>query len=438
MKVPDIDHSVNTVSRWTYKLLVKWGVPDDLAAYVNLFALLFLLIILVYTVHHVIKRILRILLIRMSKRSDGKFFYHLLNNHFPHYLALSSTLIIIKAATPIIFSDFSDLIKPINVITDIYMVFIVISMIMVLIRAGGDHLRTRPGFREKPMDSYLQVIRIALFLIGAVLIFSNLTGQSPIAFFTTMGAISAILLVMFKDTIMGFVASIQVTANDMVRIGDWITMPKYGADGDVMEINLTTVKVQNFDKTITTIPTYSLISDSFQNWRGMSEAGGRRIKRAIFIKQSTIRFITPEETEKFKKIQALTSYIEHRQKDIDKSNARLGIDKTLLINGRNLTNAGLFRKYIDNYLANHSGTHKKMTMMVRQLAPTANGLPLELYAFTGTTKWIDYEYIMADIFDHIIAAASYFDLQIYETEASGDSTSISFNDPLYIARHARS
>jgi miniconductance mechanosensitive channel len=252
------------------------------------------------------------------------------------------------------------------------------------------------------------------------MIFSYLTGKSPIAFFTAMGALSAVLLLMFKDTIMGFVASIQVTTNDMVRIGDWITMSKYGADGDVIEINLTTVKVQNFDKTITTIPTYSLISDAFQNWRGMQESGGRRIKRAIYIKQSTIKFLAPDEVDRFKSIQTLKSYIEHRQKDIDKNNERIGADKSLLINGRNLTNAGLYRKYIDNYVANHSGLHKNMTMMVRQLAPTANGLPLELYVFTSTTKWVDYEHIMADIFDHLLAAARYFDIEIYEMEGSGD------------------
>jgi len=434
MKEIKISHSITAISRWTYNLLVKWGVDEDLAAYVNLFALLFALIILVYLTQHLVRRMLRIVLIRISKRTDIKFFHHLLNNKLPHYLALIATLVLINAAIPVIFIDFPDLIKPMNVIADVYLVLIIIWMVMAIIRAGGDDLRTKPAFREKPIDSYMQVIRMILFLIGAVVIFSNLTGKSPLAFFTAMGAISAVLLLMFKDTIMGFVASIQVTANDTVRIGDWITMPKYGADGDVIEINLTTVKVQNFDKTITTIPTYSLISDSFQNWRGMSQAGGRRIKRAIFIKQSTIRFIKPAELEKFKKIQSLTSYIEHRQKDIDKNNERLGIDKSLLLNGRNLTNAGLYRKYIDNYIANHSGTHKKMTMMVRHLAPTANGLPLELYVFTSTTKWADYEHIMADIFDHLIAAAPFFDLQIYESEASGDMTSLSFTDPLTINR----
>lgn len=420
MRESGINHSVNTVSRWTYNQLVKWGVPEEFAAYVNLFALLLALIILIYLVHYAVKRMLRIVLIRVSKKSHIEFFHHLLNNRFPHYLALSAPLLLIKGSIPIIFSDFRHLVKPMNVIADIYMVFVIIWMMMTLIKSGGDDLRTKPAFREKPIGSYLQVIRMILFLVGAVVIFSNLTGESPWAFFTAMGAVSAVLLLMFKDTIMGFVASIQVTANDTVRIGDWITMSKYGADGDVTEINLTTVKVQNFDKTITTIPTYSLISESFQNWRGMSEAGGRRIKRAIMIKQSTIRFITPEEVQEFKKIQSLTSYIEHRQKDIDKNNERLGIDKSLLINGRNLTNAGLYRKYIDNYLSGHSGTNKKMTMMVRQLAPTANGLPIELYTFTSTTKWADYEYIMADIFDHLIASARFFDLEIYESEASGD------------------
>lgn len=235
---------------------------------------------------------------------------------------------------------------------------------------------------------------------------------------------------MFKDTIMGFVASIQVTTNDIVRIGDWITMPKYGADGDILEINLTTVKVQNFDKTITTIPTYSLISDSFQNWRGMRQSGGRRIKRAINIKQSSIRFLKEEELPQFEQIQLLTSYIQHRQRDIEKHNQRVNADKSLLINGRNLTNAGLFRKYIDSYISNHSGTNKRMNIMVRQLAPTQHGLPIEIYMFANTIIWAEYEHIMADIFDHIIAAAPYFGLQIYEMEGSGDLKQIEIQNQM--------
>jgi Small-conductance mechanosensitive channel len=227
-------------------------------------------------------------------------------------------------------------------------------------------------------------------------------------------------MLMFKDSIMGFVASIQVTTNDIVRLGDWVTVPKYGADGDVIEINLTTVKVQNFDKTITTLPTYSLISDSFQNWRGMQASGGRRIKRSIIIKQSSIRYIPEEEIPLFKRIQGITRYIEERQAEIQDHNRKIGADRSIPVNGRNLTNAGLFRKYAEWYLQNHPGTHKDMTLMVRQLAPTENGLPFELYVFTNTTQWVAYEYIMADIFDHLIAAVPYFDLQIFERESSKD------------------
>lgn len=410
-------YNYENLSQKSCELLIKWGIPPDIAIYINLVILLIILIILVYTLQYLVRRLLRIAFIRMAKRTRISFFQNLLENRFPHFLALSVPLILIKNGIPVIFVHFESLIPTLNKLTDVYMVVIIIWMIMSFIRSGTDSLRKKPAFREKPIESYLQIIRIILFLIGAILIFSNLTGQSPTAFFTAMGAISAVLLLMFKDTIMGFVASIQVSTNDTVRIGDWITMAKYGADGDVIEINLTTVKVQNFDKTITTIPTYSLISDSFQNWRGMQEAGGRRIKRAIYIKQSTIRFITDEEAEEFKKIQSLSTYIDHRKKDIDKSNERIGADKSLLINGRNLTNAGLYRKYIDSYISNHSGTHKRMTMMVRHLAPTPTGLPIEIYAFTGTTKWADYEYIMADIFDHLLASAKYFDLEIFEIQS---------------------
>lgn len=421
MIATDYDFDLNTISHKTYKLLVHWGVPESFAHYVNLLALLTVLIIAVYLIHNVLRRLLRITLIRLTKRTKIAFFHHLLENRFAHFVALCTAVVLVKKSIPAVFYSFHNVISLLNKLTEIYLALIIVWMTMSLIRSGADSLRKKSAFKSKPIESYLQVFRIILYLIAAVIIVSSITGSSPKDFFTAMGALSAVLLLMFKDTIMGFVASIQVSSNDTVRIGDWITMSKYGADGDVMEINLTTVKVQNFDKTITTIPTYSLISDSFQNWRGMNEAGGRRIKRAIFIKQSTIRFITPEEIEEFRKIQSLTSYIDHRQRDIDKNNERVSADKSLLINGRNLTNAGLYRKYIDNYISNHTGLHKKMTMMVRQLAPTANGLPLEIYAFTGTTKWVEYEYIMADIFDHLLASAKFFDLQIYEMEVLSPS-----------------
>jgi len=412
--------TVNSISRWTYKLLINWGVQEDIAEYVNLFALLSIVTILIFIVQYVVRRILRTILITIARKTRIPIFQHLLESRFPHYLALTAPLALIKTSIPIVFEDFPHLINGFKRLSDAYMVLVVIWMIISVVKAGGNSLRTSVAFRGKPIDSYLQVIRIILFLIGLVMIYSYLTGESPVVFFTAMGAVSAVLLLMFKDTIMGFVASIQVTTNDMVRIGDWITMSKYGADGDVIEINLTTVKVQNFDKTITTIPTYALISDAFQNQRGMHEFGGRRIKRAIYIKQSTIKFLSPEEVDKIRRVEIIKGYIDHRQKDIHKNNERIGADKSLLINGRNLTNAGLYRKYIESYVASHSGLNKKMTMMVRHLAPTANGLPLEIYAFAGTTRCGDYEHIMAYIFEHLLAAAPYFALEIYEMEGSGD------------------
>ena len=235
-----------------------------------------------------------------------------------------------------------------------------------------------------------------------------------------MSAASAIVLLLFKDTILGFVASIQVTVNDMVRIGDWITFSKYGADGYVIEINLATVRVQNFDNTFTTIPTYSLTSDSFQNWRGMQESGGRRIKRAIHIKQSSIKFLTPKDIEELKKIKLIKPYLEHREKDNVKYNTKNNIDKSILINGKNQTNLGVFRKYIDAYLKKTPAVNKNMFLMVRHLASTDKGIPIEIYCFSSDKEWINYEHIQADIFDHLLASTSFFGLEIYENLSGKD------------------
>jgi miniconductance mechanosensitive channel len=241
-----------------------------------------------------------------------------------------------------------------------------------------------------------------------------LTSQKPGAIIAGLGAASAVIMLIFKDSILGFVASLQVSANDMVRIGDWITMPKHGADGNVIQITLTTVKVQNFDKTITTIPPYALVSDSFQNWRGMQEAGGRRRKRSIYIKHSTIRFLRDEELKELSKITIISDYIRERSQEIAEYNKSGDVDKSLLINGRNLTNLGLYRMYIKGYLDYHPEVRKDMTLMVRQLDPTSKGLPLELYFFTDTIEWADYENIVSDVFDHVIAAAGYFHLELFE------------------------
>ncbi len=255
---------------------------------------------------------------------------------------------------------------------------------------------------------------IFLWFIGAILILSVLTGRDIGSFLTTLGALSAVLLFVFKDTILGFVASVQITVNDTVRIGDWISMPNSNADGDVIAISLSTVQVQNFDKTITSIPTYKLISDSFINWRGMSESAGRRIKKSLLIKISSIRFLEAEELVELKKIDRISAFIKERQKEIEDSNSEKNIDKSLLINGRNFTNLGLFRYYAQSYLKSHEQINQNMTVMCRQLAPTAQGIPLEIYAFSKDKEWINYEHISSDLFDHLLAAIPYFHLKCFE------------------------
>jgi miniconductance mechanosensitive channel len=329
-------------------------------------------------------------------------------------------LFLLLGMVPTIFVDFPEFI---SLATTVLQIALVVGWVLVLrgvFRAIRDTLQSKKEFQDKPLDSYLQVAVILLFFVAGVVIFSLISGQSPWAFLGAFGAMSAVLMLVFKDTILGFVASIQVSTNDMVRVGDWIEMPKYGADGDVIEINLNTVKIQNWDKTISTIPTYYLITDSFKNWRGMQETGGRRIKRAINIKISSIRFLTEKEIQELTKIQLLKSYIEERQAQIDEYNAKTQADRSMLVNGRNMTNVGLFRQYINQMVQNHPLIRTDMTLLVRQLQPTQYGLPLELYMFVGDVRWATYENVMSDIFDHLLAVIKYFDLEVFESPASDD------------------
>ena len=416
----DLEKATDGLNHFIFDMFVDWGTSKNVAIYLNLICLLIILVLVVYITQYLVRHVLKVLLDRMSRIAGMPFLRYLINNKFPHYLALTVPFTIVRNYIPFVFYDFQAWINPLLKIVDIFLIYVVIWGIMSVIKSGFDVLKEKPAYKDKPMQSYLQVIQFILCLFGLVGIFSIVTGKSPVAFFAAMGAASAVLLLMFKDSIMGFVSSVQVSMNDMVRLKDWITMPKYGADGDVVEINLTTVKVQNFDKTITTIPTYALISDSFQNWRGMVASGGRRIKRSIIIKQNSIRYIADEELPRFEKIQGIASYIIERQLEINEHNDRIKADRSVPVNGRNLTNSGLFRKYVEWYLQNHPGISKEMTLMVRQLAPTELGLPFELYAFTNTTNWIQYEYIMADIFDHLIAAVKFFDLEIFERASGRD------------------
>ena len=406
------------ISHRIYDYLVTAGLSKDWSEIINMLILLVGILLLLFLLDFILRRILRIFSVRLSKKSKTHFDDLLVKNKAPRNIAHIIPLILAYKAIPAIFRDFPTAEDIILRGIEVFGIILFLWVIRSLLYTVKDYFKTLPSLRDKPIDSYIQVFMIFSWAIGLFYAISIVTGVELWKFLTALGTASAVIILVFKDTIMGFVASIQVSINDMVRIGDWISFEKYGADGDVIEINLATVKVQNFDKTITTIPTYALISDSFKNWRGMMDSDGRRIKRALIIKQESIHFLTKDEIESLKKIEMITEYLEKRDNAINSFNTNNQIDKSILINGKNLTNVGVFRKYIDNYLHQHSGINKNMTLMVRQLAPTAQGLPIEIYAFSSDKRWANYEYIMADIFDHLLAAIPYFDLEGFELPSS--------------------
>lgn len=354
-----------------------------------------------------------------SDKTKTSFDNFLVESNFPRYVAHIIPLGIIWFFEPFLFNGYPLISKLLIILIDLYIVVLSVLVFRSVLMTTMNYLNTKEKFGDKPLKSYVQILMIFAWGIGIFFFINIMTGYS-IAGLTTSGAALAALLLIFRDTILGFVASIQVSVNDIVRIGDWITFSKYGADGDVIEINLATVRVQNFDKTYTTIPTYSLISDSFQNWRGMKESNGRRIKRAIYIKTSSVKFLSEKEIEEFKNIELVKNYIQHRQKDIEEANSANNADKSLLINGRNQTNLGIFRKYLDAYLHNHPAIHKEMFLMVRYLAPTEKGIPVEIYCFSKDKRWENYEHIQSEILDHTIAAVSYFDLELFELPTGKD------------------
>ncbi|MFK7001591.1 mechanosensitive ion channel family protein [Flavobacterium oreochromis] len=402
---------------WCYKFFKKLDFNDTLASYLGLAINIVILSFIVYTIYLFCRFVLVTGMAVVAKRTKTKFDDLLISNETAKYMSHLIPLIYIYKTVPIILNDFTSWETIFGRLVGVYIVLLTLWITNSTLKAIRDHLKTKAEYVDKPIDSYVQVIMIMLWVLGIIIIVAKIFNVSTDTLVKTLGAVSALIILIFRDTILGFVASVQVSANDLIRIGDWITMDKFGADGDVVEINLTTLKVRNFDHTITTIPTYSLTSDSFRNWRGMINSDGRRIKRHILIKANSIRFIREEELEEFKRIQLLTSYIEKKQVDIKRHNSLHEIDKSLSINGRNLTNFGLFRKYLTKYLENYPGLNKDMILLCRQLQPTHQGIPLEIYAFSNDKRFENYEYIMSDIFDHILASVIYFDLQIFELPA---------------------
>ncbi len=331
-----------------------------------------------------------------------------------HSLSTLVPLIFIHSLSVPILSNFPSVIPLVHVAVKVFMVIVIASVLIKALKAFEEVSTNLPYFKDKPIVSYVQLANLMIYVVAVILIIATLLDRDPLALLGALGALTAVLMLVFKDTILGLVASIQLSSHDMIRVGDWVSMPKYGTDGDVLEITLNTVKVQNWDKTISTIPTYAFISGSFKNWRGMTDSKGRRIKRSFNIDMTSIKFCTDEEIAAFKKVELLKDYIESIQGEIATHNDTNNNDKSSLLNGRNLTNIGLFREYGRQYLLGNENLRTDFTSMVRQLEPTENGLPIEVYCFSKNIDWVEYERIQADIFDHLLSSVSTFGLEIFQ------------------------
>lgn len=410
---------MDLIENWVERLLTDAGVGMTVLPYLKALILLFFLVFVAYLslviARLVIKKMSGVFLKTSTKLDDILVEYKIFNK-----VAHIIPALIVKWLSPIVFSDFDQLLPFIFKITDVYIAIAIVMIIVGFMRGVEFLLSSAPAFRNKPVASYFQLGRILIYIATGIFVLSILMGRSPVYFLSAFGAMTAILLLVFKDTILGLVASVQISSNDMIRVGDWIEMPKFNADGDVLAINLNTVKVKNWDKTVTTVPTYYFITDSFKNWRGMQESGGRRIKRSIYINLRSIKFVDKEMRERFKRFHLIQDFVEGRQKEIEEYNTIHDIDTEVLINGRRMTNVGVFRQYITNFLKTHKGINQNMYILVRQLQPDGNGLPIEIYCFTQSVAWSDYEGVQADVFDHLLAAAKHFDLEVFQNPSGHD------------------
>jgi miniconductance mechanosensitive channel len=405
---------------WLNELLRDAGVHGDTRIYSRTIILLLCSVLISIILWWITTNVVGRLIHRILRKSKTHWHEHLKKNKFFTALAHLVPLLFFEIMVRTVFIDFPVILSFLLRMIDVTIVLITLYIIIRFLNTLGDVLLDKPKLNDKPVASYIQLSKIVITILLIVLMVSIAFNIDPIVIVTSMGALTAILLLIFKDTILGFVGSIQLAANDMIRIGDWITMEKFGADGYVTEINLATIKIQNFDKTITTIPTYSFISDSFKNWRGMLDSDGRRVMRSINIKIQSVKFCTPELLEKLAEIEIIRNYINTKQAEINEYNEKNNINRQVLLNGLNQTNLGIFRHYVTTYLNTNPAINSGMDLMVRQLEPTDKGVPVQLYAFTINKKWADYEAIMADIFDHLLASVQYFELEVFEQPAGSD------------------
>jgi miniconductance mechanosensitive channel len=382
----------------------------------NVLAIIFAAII----VDLIVKRLLLGVVRAFAKRSSSTWDDALVAHNVVGRLVQVLPALVVFVGVPFISGLPDSVVQLLRNVATGYMVLMLTLALTALLGAANTIYSATPVAKDRPLKGFVQLVQIVVWIFGGVMIVSAVLDRSPLLLLSGFGAMTAILLLVFKDTILSLVASVQLTAQDMVRVGDWIEMPQFGADGDVVDVQLHTVKVQNWDKTITTIPTHRLITDSFKNWRGMSETGARRIKRAIRVDVSSIRFQTQDEVDHFKRFALLKDYIEHKVTELADYNSGLETEVEAEVNSRRLTNLGTFRAYAFNYLKNHPKIHDGMTLLVRQLELGSEGMPIEIYCFTNTTVWAEYEGIQSDVFDHLLSIVPEFGLRLYQKPAGSD------------------
>ncbi|SUB77285.1 mechanosensitive ion channel family protein [Porphyromonas macacae] len=404
----------NVIIKNSMAFLQSLGVPESSIYFINSTFLVAVVLIIAFLIQWLSSKTLKKIFNRFGQHRSLILFQDMINNKLYYLLALIIPIGFVRAMIPLVFDNQPKLISFNLLLFNIYVTIYIIRLLIAFANTMRDFLRHKEAYADKPLDSFAQVAKIIILFLGIISIIGTLLGQDPKVLLGGLGALSAVFMLIFKDSILGFVASIQVSVNDMVRIGDWITIPSLDADGDVIKISLTTVKIKAFDNTIITLPTYSLINNTMQNWRGMKDTGCRRVKRAIRIKQSSIKFLTVEELERMKEIAFLSEYISRKQKEITAYQTKKGIDNHHPTHIPAITNIALFEHYCAQYLYQRNDVSSEMTLMVRQLSPEPTGLPVEIYAFVTTTVWVKYEAIVTDIFDHLIAFVAFFDLEIFE------------------------
>ena len=403
------------------KLLIDWGVSPQTADWMDQFIAFALVLVIAFAADMICRKILLKAIARLVQKTKATWDDIMFDRNVMVHLSRMVAPVVIYLFIPIAFAQTDSVtLSFIRRLCYIYIIFSFLLFVNSFLKAAYTVYSEKESMRDRPLKGLLQTLQVSLWSIGLIVVVAELLGKSPLSLLAGLGASAAVLMLVFKDSIMGFVSGVQLSANDMLKVGDWIAMPKYGADGTVIEVTLNTVKVRNWDNTITTIPPYLLVSDSFQNWRGMRESGGRRVKRSINIDMTSVRFCTPQMLEKYRKIDLLKDYIDQTEAEVRAYNEQNGIDNAVLVNGRRQTNLGVFRAYLTAYLKSLPVVNKDLNCMVRHLQPTDHGLPVELYFFSTIKDWIPYEGVQADVFDHVLAIIPEFDLRVFQSPSGAD------------------